>query len=126
MTRSRIRGTFACLTAALVFGLALLALGPSPRRESTQAADPPRKPRPAGKPVPLPANLVGLEMALGLKDQEPAQWDGDIQVSEGRILGLDVLRGGPQAKAEGNRFTTRSRRMMVQQRPVVVGPEFRM
>jgi hypothetical protein len=70
----------------------------------------------------MPANLVGLDIALGLQDKEPARWDGEVQVSEGRILGLEVRQGGPQAKAEGNRFTARSRRMMVQ-RQVVVGPE---
>jgi hypothetical protein len=73
----------------------------------------------------MPANLVGLEVALGLNDKEPTRWDGDIRVSEGRVMGLEVVRGDPQAKAEGNRFTARSRRMMVQQRPVIAGPELR-
>ena len=85
MTRARIRGGLTWLTAALLLGLAAFVLGPSTRQGPTQAADPPRKPRPAGRPIAMPANLIGLTIGLGLKDKEPARWAGTVEVSEGRV-----------------------------------------
>jgi hypothetical protein len=108
MSRARVRGGAAGLTTLLVFGLVLLTWGPSERGASTQPADPPRKPRPEGKPIPMPAGLTSLEISLGLKDQEPTAWDGAIKLSEGKVVSLDILRGGANAKAEGNQFKVRS------------------
>jgi len=68
------------------------------------------------------ANLVGLEIELGLQDKGPTPWGGDIHPSEGRVVSIEVLRGGPNARASGNHFTCHSVRRMVQQKPVFLGP----
>ncbi|HXG09430.1 MAG TPA: hypothetical protein VNK04_06545 [Gemmataceae bacterium] len=109
MSRARVRSGVAGLTTLLVFVLVLAVWGPPERGESNQqAAQPPRRVRAEGKPIPMPANLISLEVALGLKDKQPTAWDGQVQLSQGKVIEIDVLRGGPNAKAEGNRFTARS------------------
>src|SRR5262249_17814692 len=109
MMRSRLQRTLAGLATAVVFGLLLLLFGPSPQGESGQQAAPvPRKPRPAGQPISRPPNLVGLEIALGLKDVEPTSWDGEVQISEGRLLEVQITRGNAKAKVDGQRFSVRS------------------
>jgi hypothetical protein len=108
-----------------IFGAVLAALGPARQAEPGQppARPAPRAPRPEGKPIPMPANLVGLEIPLGLKDKEPRPWDGEIQVSEGHVLDLTLSRGGPRATVEGTRFTARSVRPQPQQQPDLInGP----
>jgi hypothetical protein len=107
MSRVRGRRGVAGLITVGVFALVLTTFGPTHQAEPGQA--PPgevaRPPRPEGKPIALPANLVGLEISLGLKDKERTPWAGEVQVSEGRVLDLGVTRSGPQARAEGNRYT---------------------
>ena len=67
----------------------------------------------------MPANLIEVEITLGLKDEQPTRWGGSVQVSEGRVVSLQVVGGGPNAKVNGNRFTARSiRRMMA-----IAGPK---
>ena len=51
------------------------------------------------------AQSRALEIALGLKDKELKPWDGEIQVSEGRVLDLTLTRGGPRATVESTRST---------------------
>jgi hypothetical protein len=69
-------------------------------------------------------NRLAFEIALGLNDVQPTRWDGSVEISEGRVASIDVVGGGPRARAvraEGNRFNARSVR-----RPnlgIVVGPK---
>ncbi len=122
MSRASARCGVAGLLTAGVFGLVLLALGPHQPGESSQPAPPPaRKPRPEGKPVAMPANLVGLEVRLGVKDTEPTPWGGSVELSEGKLLGMSVRRGGANARVDGPRFTARS----VRQQQAVNGPILR-
>ncbi len=41
----------------------------------------------------MPRGLIGLAITLGLKDEQRTPWDGEVTVSEGRVLGLDVVQG---------------------------------
>ncbi len=58
-----------------------------------------------GEPVAQPAGLIGLEVRLGLKDPAATPWEGEIRVSEGRVVGIDVDRARPDALIEGSRFS---------------------
>jgi hypothetical protein len=54
--------------------------------------------------VRMPRGLIGLEIALGLRDSSPTDWDGDLTVSEGRVSELEIVRSAIGASVEGNRF----------------------
>src|SRR5262249_46834523 len=52
---------------------------------------------------------ASLEIVLGLKDDEPTAWDGEVKVSQGKVISLRFQRAGPQqAKVNGSTFTLRS------------------
>ena len=111
MSRSRVRGGVAGLATLAVFAVVLALVGPSRQVPAElRAEQKPAKKRAPEKPISMPANLVGLEILLGLKDKEPSGWGGNVQVSEGRLAGLSVIRGGPNGKADGNRYTARTTR----------------
>ena len=97
MRSPRVRGSIAGLTTALVFLLIIVALRPGPEG---QAGQKPRKPRPAGKPVAMAANLTGFTVRLGLKDLKGTAWDGEIQLSQGRLLSLRISEGSVKGKVE--------------------------
>jgi hypothetical protein len=105
MTRPHVTRKVAGLLTLLVFGLVLLSLrGPGERSGQAVAAPP----RPAGKAVAMPANFNGLEIALGLKDENPTPWGGKIEVSRGKVLDVAIIRGGPKAKATGASWQVRT------------------
>jgi hypothetical protein len=120
MSRACARCGLAGLLTAGVFGLVLLALGPPQTGESSQP--PPRKPRPEGKPVAMPGDLAGLEIHLGVKDTEPTPWGGEVELSEGKLLGMSVRRGGANSGVDGTKFRARS----VRQQMAVNGPILRL
>jgi hypothetical protein len=62
----------------------------------------------ADAPVNMPADLAGLLISLGLKDAQPTDWDGEIVVSAGRLLALDVAQGNPKATVDGGKFRVRT------------------
>ena len=53
----------------------------------------------------MPAGRVGLEVMLGLKDDRPTEWEGDVKVSSGRVVAVEVERAGPNAEIEGSHFS---------------------
>ncbi len=60
------------------------------------------------QPVTMPGELTGLLIQLGLKDQKGTDWDGEVTVSAGKILGIDIVQGNAKATAQGNKFTVKS------------------
>src|SRR5262245_58304178 len=110
MSRARVRGWIAGVVTAGVLVGAILSLGPAPQGDAKpQAAAPAQRVRAPGKPIPMTAGLIGLEIALGLKDEQPTPWNGEVQVSEGKVREVEIIQGGgPNAKVEGNRFTVRT------------------
>ena len=58
-----------------------------------------------GEPVEMPPGLIGLELGLGLKEPLAAEWDGEIKVSEGRVVEIDVERAQGDAVVNGARFS---------------------
>jgi hypothetical protein len=106
MKRQRVRRWVAGLLTAAAVGL--LAAGMRPGQDDKARPAGAVKPRPAGKPVPMPGKLAGLEIALGLKDEKPTGWAGEVEVSKGKVLEVEVVRGGPQAKGEGRTWKART------------------
>src|SRR5947207_4200612 len=103
----RLRGGVAGLLTVLVFGLLVAAMRPS--GEGPQARQPgPAKPRPVGKPVAMPADLAGREITLGLKDEKPTPWAGEIRVSDGKLLEVEWIRGCHKARGPLNKLTGRA------------------
>jgi hypothetical protein len=116
MVGARILSGSAALLAILIVLAAVLAGGPSRQPEPRQTAQPPaRTGTQEGHPIAMPKNLTEVEISLGLKDEQPTRWGGSVQVSEGRVVALQIVGGGPNAKVDGNRFTARSgpRRILV-------------
>lgn len=64
--------------------------------------------KPAGQPVAMPAHLTGVLITFGLKDQKATDWNGDVSVSAGKILRVDLVQGNPKAAIDGNKFTAKS------------------
>lgn len=112
------RRVVAGLVTLAVFMLVLGVLIPSRNAESGQT--PPAQARAPGKPIPMIANLVGLEIPLGLKDKQPTIWDGDVRVSEGRVIDMNISRGGQRARVNGTHFASRSNRPQPQKQPNVI------
>src|SRR5207244_3108683 len=89
------------------------ALGAKQERIGT----PHEKPIPAHQPVAMPANLTGVLISLGLKDQKTTPWDGEVSISEGKIIELDIVQGNvagkkkagkAKGKVDGAKFTVSS------------------
>src|SRR4051794_20307460 len=87
--------------ATLVMAFLVVVSGSSHEEDAAPGVIPCDGPDPdPAQPVPMPRGLIGLEITLGLKDTQATEWEGDIQVSEGRVLELDALRSGPNAHVE--------------------------
>ena len=57
------------------------------------------------QPIAMPADLIGLEIALGLKDSAPTEWEGDVKVSAGRVVAIEIERSTANAEVEGTHFS---------------------
>lgn len=63
----------------------------------------------ADEPVVMPANLAGLLITFGVKDQENTAWQGDISTSAGKIVALDVSDGNAKkSNAKNGKFNLKS------------------
>ncbi|MBX6312763.1 MAG: hypothetical protein IRY99_07585, partial [Isosphaeraceae bacterium] len=107
MTRSQALRIAAGLAAMLALASVAVLSNTSPNAEAQVA------PREAAGPsereaIPMPPGLVGLEVALGRKDTMRREWEGDIKVSEGRVVEIAVVRAGPGAQIKGSRFQVES------------------
>jgi hypothetical protein len=85
-----------------------IALAMRPTQQAAPAAQKPRPPRPEGKPLAMMTNLRGVTVRLGLKDRKPTDWDGEVQLSEGKLLELSILQGNVKGKVEGNQYSVRT------------------
>ena len=57
-----------------------------------------------GGEVAMPRGLIGLTITLGLKDEQRTPWDGEVTVSEGRVLSPRRHPRPPNASSEGSKF----------------------
>ncbi len=109
------RSRLAAIVMVALAGVAFAAVGvfSSTRHDELEAALGPQAAEPAGsgfnERVAMPRGLVGLELALGLKDAEPTDWEGDVMVSAGQVLDVTVLESGARAEARGAHFAVVTR-----------------
>src|SRR5262249_38013818 len=125
MNQSHVRAGLAALVTLGVLGLVLLLgrtvepLASGPTREGPRT----RTSRPAGKPVAMATDRVSLEIILGLKDDEPTVWDGQVMVSRGKVRSLRLQRVGPQqGKVKDATFTVRTFRRALPMQQGIVRP----
>lgn len=104
MSRS-LRYLLASATMVGIFGLVVMVQTFWQGSASSQAA---RPARPEPQAVTMPTTLTAVHIELGLKDQQATRWDGEVKLSEGKLVDVQVSFGGPMARAEGNRFVARS------------------
>ncbi len=74
----------------------------------------------------MTAQLIGLEIDLGRTDEKPTRWDGEVEVSEGKVAHLEIVRGGPNAKADGARFRALTIVRKVMMSDTVIHPVLRL
>jgi flagellar basal body-associated protein FliL len=96
------------LILAVAGGMCLLAIMVQSWWQSSASSQLARPARPQPASVAMPASATAIQITLGLRDEEPTRWDGEVQLSEGKLLDLRVAFGGAQAKVEDHRFIARS------------------
>jgi hypothetical protein len=96
------------IIAAACVTFAAMGAFSSTRRDEQQPAPGPQAPQPAAsrfnERIAMPRGLVGLELALGLLDTEPTDWEGDVTVSAGEVLDLTVIESTARAEIRGAHF----------------------
>lgn len=107
MSRARVSQGAAGLGTILVFALLLILGRPGEESVSGQPSQKP-KTRPAGQAIAFPLTLQGLTVTFGLKDEKATDWSGDISVSPGVVVGIDIQQGATKGKVDGARFDLRS------------------
>ncbi|MCI0381328.1 MAG: hypothetical protein L0215_27395, partial [Gemmataceae bacterium] len=104
MSQKQVRARLAGMLTITIFVLVVLVWRWGSPEATGTAGDPPAK----GQPVLMPANLTGLLVTLGQKDEKGLDWSGEVSVSQGKVLAVDILQGNAKGKVEGNKFVVRS------------------
>ena len=106
MFRSRAARLAISVAAGLALGSLVVVTSFSHEDDDVPPGPPPRLgPGPdLGRPIAMPAGLVGLEIALRQKDGQATSWEGEVKVSEGRVVSVEIERAGPNPVVEGGRF----------------------
>ncbi|MFQ5809573.1 MAG: hypothetical protein ACE5JM_08140, partial [Armatimonadota bacterium] len=64
---------------------------------------------PSAQGVPMPTSGAAVQIRLGLRDKEPAAWDGRLEVAPGRVVALVAPgRQAAQVTADGWKLKTRT------------------
>lgn len=71
--------------------------------------------------VNVPKGAIGLEISLGLKDDRRTEWSGEITVSEGKVLSLEVTRSAVGASVSGPRFKVESKKQVAKKKKKAAG-----
>jgi len=95
------------LVIALVAATALVAIAWRPAET-----------QPPPGPVAVPTRGIGIEILLGVGDAEPTEWNGELAVSPGQVVGL-IAGGAAEDRVEGARWQVRSRRQGQGQNAIV-------
>ncbi|MBW3542021.1 MAG: hypothetical protein KY476_17265, partial [Planctomycetes bacterium] len=102
-------GTATLAVVALTLATMHLARRTTPAHDETAAGVPDRR-------VSVAEHPVQLQVVLGLTDREQRVWDGDVSVSEGRVVSVELLRGANNSEVKGREFRVRAARPRRQQR----------
>ena len=107
LKRTRVTSGAAILATTLAMAMAVVVTSFSHEEDEVTTGPPTCSgPEPdPGQPVAMPVELIGLEIALGQKDGQPAGWEGDVKVSPGKVAAVDFERTGPNAEVSGAHFS---------------------
>ncbi|HEV7222886.1 MAG TPA: hypothetical protein VGN42_09320, partial [Pirellulales bacterium] len=98
--------------ASWVFGLSAilvaLTLGLWPRPGAGHEDD--EFEAPPGAAIELPARPIELMIELGIEDEEQVFWEGELKLSEGRLLNLELVQASINSTVDGAKFNVRTRR----------------
>ena len=101
-----------CRFASWMLGLsvivALLFVGLQPRRGAGHEDD--AKETEPGPVIELPERPIELMIELGREDEEQVRWEGELRLSEGTILSVDLVQASNDSKVEGTKFDVRTAR----------------
>lgn len=89
--------------AALLFFLAAPPKTGSGHEEDEKETEP-------GPLIELPERPVELTIELGREDEEQVFWDGELKLSEGKILDVDLMQAAANSMLDGNKFKVRAAR----------------
>ncbi len=93
-------------------GLTAFAWLARPSHDGEEEANAPRRTQASGPnprdPVAMPGRLVGVRVTLGLKDTTPSDWEGELSLTEGTVVGLRVLERDAVTKVQGARFSSKT------------------
>ena len=63
-----------------------------------------------GAVIELPERPIELMIELGRKDEEQVRWKGEVKVSEGKILSVELVQASVDSKVDGATFDVRTAR----------------
>src|SRR5688500_1652568 len=108
MNRLPLRLGLCAVTAIILIGAVLFSMQWGREARSGQAGAGQAGDAAAAKPVTIPTELAGVLITLGLKDKAGTEWDGEVAISAGKVLAVDIVDGNPKASVEGTKFNVRS------------------
>ncbi|HET6883898.1 MAG TPA: hypothetical protein VFI31_27335, partial [Pirellulales bacterium] len=100
---------FASWVLGLSIAVALLLFAALPQRQGAGHEDDAKEtePRPA---IELPERPIELMIELGREDEEQVRWIGELKLSEGSVLEVDLVQASADSKVEGATFNVRTAR----------------
>ncbi|MDA2923620.1 hypothetical protein MYX65_03010 [Acidobacteria bacterium AH-259-L09] len=104
----------AFMVAGVVAGLLML------RAASTGTAQESASP---GAAIAMDPAATGLRVELGVGQEPPTSWEGEIHLSAGKVHQIDLWEPGARSNIEGSRFTTRTPRGRRRRRARAVPPQ---
>ena len=102
--RSRLAAIVMATAMSVTFAAVSVVSGTRPESAGMQ------EPGGPGDRVAMPTGLVGLQIVLGLRDDEPTRWEGDVSLSAGEIVGLVVTQPAARGEARGSHFRVTTRK----------------
>src|ERR1051325_6618109 len=71
-------------------------------------------------PVTISSQLVGIELQIGLGDQEPTPWKGEIRPGKGKVLQTLLVQAAKLSTVDGGRFEVASFRNQKSVQPAIL------
>jgi hypothetical protein len=105
MTRTRLLSGMATLVVVVIF-LSLFTIS----RQQNLAHDDAPSSNPSDRVIPVAEHPVQLQIELDRNAKKQTVWEGAVHVSEGRVLGVDLVRGSNNSSTEKATFKVRAMR----------------
>src|SRR5487761_1559919 len=101
-----------CRTASWMLALSIAALlmfvGLQPRQGAGHEED--EKETEPGAALELPERPIELLIELGREDEEQVRWQGELKLSEGKMLSVELVQASIDSTLDGAKFDVRTAR----------------